>query len=98
MKHSKNFLSRKLDVTYDNPTSKRGQVVEYPVYEYTVSIDMKDGSPASFAAAEQEVRNLVTGTNKPCEYQAVLRGGLPTFEKPDSVGICQSSVGLPFVV
>jgi hypothetical protein len=61
MKHSKNFFSRKLDVTYDNPTSKRGQVVEHPVYEYIVSIDIKDGSPASFAAAEQEVRNLVTG-------------------------------------
>ncbi len=60
MKHSKKFLSRKLDVTYDSPTSKRGQVVEYPVYEYTVSIDMKDGSLASFAEAEQEVRNLVT--------------------------------------
>lgn len=62
MQRGENLLGRKLDVTYDSPTSKRGRVVKYPVYEYTVSIDMKDGSPASFAAAEQEVRTLVAGS------------------------------------
>ncbi len=61
MQRGENLLGRKLDVTYDSPTSRRGPVVKYPVHEYTVSIDIKDGSPASFAAAEQEVRNLVTG-------------------------------------
>jgi len=61
MQYGENLLGRKLDVTYDSPTSRRGPVVKYPVYEYTVSIDMKDGSPASFATAEQEVRNLVIG-------------------------------------
>jgi flavin-dependent dehydrogenase len=61
MQRSEHVLGRKLDVTYDSPTSRRGPVVKYPVYEYTVSIDMKDGSPASFAAAEQRVRNLVIG-------------------------------------
>ena len=61
MQRDEHLLGRKLDVTYDSPTSRRGPVVKYPVYEYTVSIDMKDRSPASFAAAEQEVRNLVTG-------------------------------------
>ena len=61
MQRGRNLLGRKLDVTYDNPTSKSGGNAKYPVYEYTVSVDMKDGSPASFAAAEQEVRNLVTG-------------------------------------
>jgi flavin-dependent dehydrogenase len=61
MQRGTNLLGRKLDVTYDSPTLRRGPVVKYPVYEYTVSIDMEDGSPASFAAAEQEVRNLVTG-------------------------------------
>lgn len=62
MQLGENLLGRKLNVTYDSPTSNRGSVVKYPVYEYTVSIDMKDGSPASFAAAEQEVRNLVAGS------------------------------------
>jgi len=61
MQRGENLLGRKLDVTYDSPTTKHGRVVKYPVYQYTVSIDMKDGNPASFAAAEQEVRNLVTG-------------------------------------
>lgn len=62
MQRGENLLGRKLDVTYDSPTYKRGRVLKYPVYEYTVSIDMKDGSSASFAAAEQEVRNLVAGS------------------------------------
>ena len=61
MQRGKNLLGRKLDVTYNSPTTKRGRVVKYPVYQYTVSIDMKNGNPASFAAAEQEVRNQVTG-------------------------------------
>lgn len=62
MQRGENLLGHKLGVTYDSPTTKRGRVVKYPVYQYTVSIDMKDGSPASFAAAEQEVRNLVAGS------------------------------------
>jgi len=61
MQRGENLLARRLDVTYDSPITKRGRVVKHPVYEYTVSINMKDGSPASFAAAEQEVRNLVAG-------------------------------------
>ena len=61
MQRGEQLLGRTLDITYDSPTSRRGPVVKYPVYEYTVSIDMKDGSPASFAAAEQEIRNLVIG-------------------------------------
>ena len=63
MQHGENMFGRKLDVTYDSPTTKRGLVVKYPVYQYTVSIDMKDGSPASFAAVEQEVRSLVSGSD-----------------------------------
>ena len=59
MQLGENLLGHKLDVKYDSPTTKRGRVVKYPVYQYKVSINMKDGSPASFAAAEQEVRNLV---------------------------------------
>ena len=61
MQRGEQLSGRTLDITYDSPTSRRGLVVKYPVYEYTVSIDMKDGSPASFAAAEQEIRNLVIG-------------------------------------
>ncbi len=63
MQRRENLSGRKLDVTYDSPTTKRGRVVKYPVYQYTVSVDMKDGSPASFAAAEQEIRNLVAGSD-----------------------------------
>jgi flavin-dependent dehydrogenase len=62
MQRGEKLIGRKLDVTYDSPISKRGLVVKYPVYQYTVSIDMKDGSPASFAAVEQEVRSLVSGS------------------------------------
>jgi hypothetical protein len=61
MQRGEHVLGRRLAVTYDSPTSRRGPVVKYPVYQYTISIDMKDGSPASFAAAGQEVRNLVIG-------------------------------------
>jgi flavin-dependent dehydrogenase len=62
MQQGNNLLGRELDVTYDSPTSRRGPAVKYPVYEYTVSVHMKDASPASFAAAEQEVRNAVSGS------------------------------------
>jgi len=61
MQSGKLLLCRKPHVTYNSPTSRRGPVVKYPVYEYTINIDMEDGSPASFAAVEQEVRNLVIG-------------------------------------
>ncbi|MHC4677568.1 MAG: FAD-dependent oxidoreductase [Planctomycetota bacterium] len=62
MQQGNNLLGRQLDVTYDSPTSRRGPAVKYPVYEYTVSVHMKDASPASFAAAEQKVRNAVSGS------------------------------------
>ncbi|MHC4582282.1 MAG: FAD-dependent oxidoreductase, partial [Planctomycetota bacterium] len=62
MQQGNNLLGRELDVTYDSPTSRRGPAVKYPVYEYTVSAHMKDESPASFAAVEQEVRNAVAGS------------------------------------
>ncbi|MHC4559262.1 MAG: FAD-dependent oxidoreductase, partial [Planctomycetota bacterium] len=62
MQRGENLFGRKLNITYDSPTSRRGQIIKYPVYEYTVSIDMKDGNLASFAAAEQEVRNLAAGS------------------------------------
>ena len=62
MQHDKKLVGHRLDVTYDSPVSGRGSVVEHPVYEYTVSVEMKDGSPASFATAEQEARDLVCGS------------------------------------
>jgi hypothetical protein len=62
MQQGNNLLGRELDVTYDSPTSRRGPAVKYPVYEYTVSVHMKDASPASFAAAEQKIRNAVSGS------------------------------------
>lgn len=51
---------RKLDVTFKNPGSGKSNEAQ-PVYEYTAKIAMAGDSQASFARAEQTIRNMVCG-------------------------------------
>ncbi|MEI7729714.1 MAG: FAD-dependent oxidoreductase [Verrucomicrobiota bacterium] len=54
------LLGRKLDIAFKNPNSGRN-TNGYPVYEYAAQIPISDSSYASFAHAEQTLRNLVSG-------------------------------------
>jgi len=61
LKAGTGLTGRKLDVTFKNP-AKGKPATEHPVYAYTAKVQLGDDSFASFARAEQAVRDLVYGS------------------------------------